>query len=174
MFWHIAWFEIRFWLRSWMLWIFLFVVGLLIFGAVSSDEMMAEANLSNTYRNAPFAIAFYYAGMGVFTLLMTTVFVNFASLRDFSHNTHQMMFSTPMRRRDLLLGRFSGATLISVIPMLGVSPCIPAGQVFGPMDAERWQAVSWTAHLKGVLLSSPCPTPFPFGRHFVCCGCCVA
>jgi ABC-2 type transport system permease protein len=152
MFWHIAWFEIRFWLRSWMLWIFLFVVGLLIFGAVSSDEMMAEANLSNTYRNAPFAIAFYYAGMGVFTLLMTTVFVNFASLRDFSYNTHQMMFSTPMRRRDLLLGRFFGATLISVIPMLGVSLGILLAKYLPWADAERWQAVSWTAHLKGILL----------------------
>ena len=67
MLWHIAWFEIRFWLRSWMLWIFLFVVGLLIFGAISSDEVMAELNLSNIYRNAPFAIASFYAAMGVFT-----------------------------------------------------------------------------------------------------------
>ena len=97
MLWHIAWFEIRFWLRSWMLWIFLFVVGLLIFGAISSDEVMADFNLSNIYRNAPFAIASFYAAMGVLTLLMTAVFVNFAALRDFSYNTYQMTFSLPIR-----------------------------------------------------------------------------
>jgi hypothetical protein len=52
------------------------VIGLLILGAISSDEVLAGLNLSNIYRNAPFAIASYYAAMGVFTLLMTAVFVN--------------------------------------------------------------------------------------------------
>src|SRR6202166_423945 len=152
MFWHIAWFEIHFWLRSWMLWIFLFVIGLLICGAVSSDEVVTDLSLSNIYLNAPFAIATYYGSMGVFTLLMTAIFVNSAALRDFSYNTHQMMFSTPMRRRDLLLGRFFGATLISVIPMLGVSLGILLAKYLPWADAERWRAVSWTAHLKGILL----------------------
>jgi ABC-2 type transport system permease protein len=152
MLWHIAWFEIRFWLRCWMLWIFLFVVGLLIFGAISSDEVMAELNLSNIYRNAPFAIASFYAAMGVFALLMTAVFVNFAALRDFSCNTHQMMFSTPVRRRDFLLGRFLGATLVSAIPMLGVSLGILLAKYMPWADRERWEAVIWTAHLKGILL----------------------
>ncbi len=152
MLWHIAWFEIRFWLRSWMLWIFLFVVGLLLFGATSSDEVMAELNLSNIYRNAPFAIASFYAAMGVLTLLMTAVFVNFAALRDFSYNTHQMMFSTPIQRRDFLFGRFLGATLVSAIPMLGVSLGILLAKYMPWADRERWEAVSWTAHLKGILL----------------------
>ena len=152
MFWHIAWFEIRYWLRSWMLWSFLFVIGLLIFGAIGSDEVMVNLNLSNIYRNAPFAIATFYAAMGVLALLLTAVFVNFAALRDFSYNTHQMIFSTPVRRRDLLLGRFLGATVVSVIPTLGVSLGILLAKYMPWADAERWQAVSWTAHLKGILL----------------------
>ena len=152
MLWRIAWFEIRFWLRSWMLWIFLFVVGLLIFGAIGSDEVMAELNLSNIYRNAPFTIASFYAAIGVFALLMTAVFVNFAALRDFSCDTHQMMFSTPVRRRDFLLGRSLGATLVSAMPMLGVSLGILLAKYMPWADRERWEAVIWTAHLKGILL----------------------
>jgi ABC-type transport system involved in multi-copper enzyme maturation permease subunit len=152
MLWRIAWFEIRFWLRSWMPWIFFFVVGLLIFGAISSDEVVADFNLSNIYRNAPFAIANYYAAIGVFALLMTAVFVNFAALRDFSYNTHQMMFSTPIRRRDFLFGRFLGATVVSAIPMLGVSFAILLAKYMPWADGERWEAVNWTAHLKGILL----------------------
>jgi ABC-2 type transport system permease protein len=152
MLWRIAWFEIRFWLRSWMLWIFLFVVGLLIFAAIGSDEVMAELNLSNIYRNAPFTIASFYAAMGVFALLMTAVFVNFAALRDFSCNTFQMMFSTPVRRRDFLLGRFLGATLVSAIPLLGVSLGILLAKYMPWADRERWETVIWTAHLKGILL----------------------
>ena len=152
MLWHIAWFEIRFWLRAWMLWAFLFVISLLIFGSVSSDEVMVELSLSNIYRNAPFAIAFWYAAMGVFALLMIAAFVNFAALRDFSYNTQQMMFSTPVGRRDLLLGRFFGATLISLIPMLGVSLGILLAKYMPWADRERWEAVIWTAHLKSILL----------------------
>ena len=113
---------------------------------------MAELNLSNIYRNAPFTIASFYAAMGVFALLMTAVFVNFAALRDFSYNTHQMMFSTPVRRRDLLFGRFLGATLVSAIPMLGVSLGILLAKYMPWADRERWEAVIWTAHWKGILL----------------------
>jgi ABC-2 type transport system permease protein len=152
MFWHIAWFEIRYWLRSWMLWIFLAIIGALIFGAISTDEILSDFNLSNIYRNAPFAIANYYAAIGVFALLMTAIFVNSAALRDFNYNTHQMMFSTPVRRRDLLLGRFVGATGISLIPMLGVSLAILLAEYMPGADPKRWEAVSWSAHAKSILL----------------------
>ena len=38
MFWKITAFEVRFWLRSWMLWMFFLGITLLIFGAVSTDQ----------------------------------------------------------------------------------------------------------------------------------------
>ncbi len=130
MFLRIALFEIRFWLRSWMVWIFLFIIGLLIFGAVGTDNVQIGGALSNTYRNAPFVIQNFYSLIGLFTLLMSTAFVNSAAIRDFSYNTYQIIFTTPLRRFDFLLGRFIGATLISVIPMLGVSLGILVAKVY--------------------------------------------
>ena len=56
MFWRIAWFEIRFWLRSWMLWVFFGVIGLLVFTAVSTPNLTLFFVLTNTKRNAPFVI----------------------------------------------------------------------------------------------------------------------
>src|SRR6476659_8926049 len=100
---HIAWFEIRYWLRSWMLWIFTLIIAALIFGAVSSDHVQIGGALSNTFRNAPYVIENYYAIIGLLTLLMVTAFVNSAAARDFSHNTYQIVFATPLRRRDFLL-----------------------------------------------------------------------
>ena len=152
MFSHIAWFEIRFWLRSWMLWIFFFGVAIATFLAAGADQISLGASISNTHHNAPYVIENRYALMCVIGLLMSTAFVNSAALRDFNHNTHPMIFSTPMRRRDYLLGRFFGATLISVIPMLGVSVGILLAKYMPWADPERWQAVSWTAHLKGILI----------------------
>jgi ABC-2 type transport system permease protein len=152
MFLQIAWFEIRFWLRSWMPWIFLLVISVLTLIAVSADQISVGGAISNTYHNAPFVIESRYAFMCVIGLLMSTAFVNSAALRDFNNNTHQIIFSTPMRRRDYLLGRFFGATLISVIPMLGVSVGILLAKYMPWADPERWEAVNWTAHLNGILV----------------------
>ena len=53
------------------------------------------AAFSNTYHNAPFVIQNYYSFIGLLTLLMSTAFVNSAAIRDFSHNTYQIIFTTP-------------------------------------------------------------------------------
>jgi ABC-type transport system involved in multi-copper enzyme maturation permease subunit len=146
------WFEIRYWLRSWMLWIFTFVIAAMIFGATSSDQVQVGEALSNTYRNAPYVIENYYSIIGFLTLLMVTAFVNSAAARDFSHSTYQIIFTTPLRRRDFLLGRFFGATLVSVIPMLGVSVGILVAKYMPWAEPQRWERVIWSAHLKGVFI----------------------
>jgi ABC-type transport system involved in multi-copper enzyme maturation permease subunit len=152
MFRHIAWFEIRYWLRSWMLWVFTLIVSAMFLGAVSSDNITIGGSIGNTYRNAPFVIENYYAIIGLLTLLMATAFVNSAAARDFTHNTYQIIFSTPLSRRDFLLGRFLGATAVSVIPMAGVSVGVLLAKHMPWIDAERFGPVYWSAHLKGLLV----------------------
>ena len=149
---HIIAFEIRYWLRSWMLWIFLLIIAALIFGAAGTDHVTLGAGLSNTYRNAPFVIENFYSFVGLLTLLMTTAFVNSAAARDFSYRTYEIVFSTPLRRRDYLLGRFTGATLVAIVPMLGVSIGILLAKYMPWVDSERWGPVSWSAHLQGILV----------------------
>src|SRR5689334_12334882 len=114
-------FELRYWFRGWMMWIFLLVVALMIFGAVSSDQIIVGGALQNTHRNAPFVIENYYAIMCLLTLLMTTAFVNSAAARDFASNTDQIVFSTPVRKFDFVFGRYLGSAIIAVIPIVGVS-----------------------------------------------------
>src|SRR5580704_4252678 len=114
---HFLSFEIRYWLRSWMLWIFLAIIALLIFGATATDQVTIGQALENTYRNAPFVVENYYSIFGLLTLLMTVAFVNSAASREFAYNTHQILFATPLKKFDYLAGRFLGSTLIAVIPM---------------------------------------------------------
>ncbi len=152
MFLHIAWFEIRYWLRSWMLWIFTVIIAAMIFGAVSSDHIQVGGALGNTFRNAPYVIENYYSIIALLAILMVTAFVNSAAARDFSHNTYQIIFTTPLRRRDFLLGRFFGATVVSVVPMLGVSIGILLAKYMPWVEPERWERVYWSAHLKGIFV----------------------
>ncbi len=145
-------FELRFWLRGMMVWIFMLVIAFMIGGALSSDHIRVGGALENTYKNAPFVIQQFYAITGVLTLLMTTAFVNSAAARDFANNTNQILFSTPLKRFDFLLGRYIGAVIVSVIPIMGVSLAALVVKYMPWVDAERWGPVRWDAHLMGILV----------------------
>lgn len=149
---HILAFEIRYWLRSWMLWIFLLIISTLIFAADSSDHVRIGDALSNTFRNSPYNIQNFYAIVGLFAMIMSAAFVNSAAARDFSFNTYQIIFSTPLRKFDFILGRFLGATLVSMIPMLGVSIGIILAKYMPWVEPDRWGPVVWKAHLYSIFV----------------------
>ena len=81
MFWRITWFEISYWLRSKMLWVFFGVIALMVFAAVSTSDVRLFIVLTNTHHNAPFVISAYYAFISLIMLLMAAAFVNSAALR---------------------------------------------------------------------------------------------
>jgi ABC-2 type transport system permease protein len=145
-------YEIRYWLRGAMVWVFFGIIALMFFGAASTDSIVVGGTLSNTYRNAPFVIENYYALASVLTLLMTTAFVNSAASRDFASNTWQILFSTPLKKSDFLAGRYLGSVVVSAIPILGVSAGILLAKYMPWADAERWGPVSWQAHLQGIFV----------------------
>jgi ABC-2 type transport system permease protein len=149
---HILAFEIRYWLKSWMLWIFLLIIGVLVFGAASTDDITLGDSLSNTFRNSPYNIQTFYSFIGLFTMIMAAAFINSAAARDFSFNTYQIVFSTPLKKSDFLLGRFLGATIVSMIPMLGVSIGFLLAKYMPWVEPERWGPVVWKAHVNGVLV----------------------
>ncbi len=145
-------FEVRYWLRSTMLWIFTGIVALLILLALSTDQVTVGGAIGNTLRNAPFVIQQYYSILWFITLLMTVAFVNSAASREFAVNMHQILFTKPIRRMDFLLGRFFGAVFVSTIPMLGVS----VGALLAPLmpwtDHDRFGPIVWAAHGVSILL----------------------
>jgi ABC-2 type transport system permease protein len=145
-------FEVKFWLRGWMVWIFLLVIAAMIFGAVSSDNVTVGSALENTKRNAPFVILNFYTMISLLTLLMTTAFVNGAATRDFHHRTHEIIFSTPVGKWQYLIGRFTAAALVSLVPAAGVTLGALAGVLAPWLDMDRWGPVYWSSHLSGFAL----------------------
>ena len=95
-------FEIRYWLRSTMLWVFTGIVALLILLAMSTDQVTVGGAIGNTFRNAPFVVQQFYSIMWFITLLMVTAFVNSAASREFAFNMHQIVFTTPIKKLDFL------------------------------------------------------------------------
>ncbi|MBK9422887.1 MAG: hypothetical protein IPN54_01855 [Bacteroidetes bacterium] len=144
-------FEIKYWLRQPMVYIFFLINALMIFGATYSENITVGGSFGNIMKNAPFVIQTYYSIMSFITLLMTTSFVLASTTRDFSYNTYQIIFTTPVKRMEYLLGRFLGAVTISVIPLLGVSLGIIIGCMMPGMDPDKIGPFYFQAHLAGFL-----------------------
>lgn len=152
MFWHLFRFELRYWLRQPIAYIFFLVNGLLVYGATVSDQITIGGGTGNVYKNAPYVVENYYALFSLICLLMVTAFFNSAAARDFNLKTSQILFSTPLHKRDFLLARFLGALVVSIIPFLGVSAGSLMGSLMPWQDADRIGPVHWSAHLHGLLV----------------------
>jgi ABC-2 type transport system permease protein len=147
--------ELKYWIKSPMLWIFLFINTLLVFFAISSDNVQIGGGVGNTLRNAPFVIQNFYGFMSLICLLMTTSFMNATANRDFSSGMHQFVFSSPIKKRDYFFGKFIGAAIISVIPLLGISIGALLSPILSPLmnmsPADRFGEVVWSGHIWGIL-----------------------
>lgn len=142
-------FELRYWFRQPTVYIFLFINALLIFGASSSDQVVIGGGAGNVFKNAPFQVEFFYSVMSIMSLLMITAFMNSAAARDFSEKTSQLIFTTPIKKFDFLIGRFIGATIIALIPFLGISIGNIIGVMMPYLDASKVGPTIWHGHYHG-------------------------
>ncbi|MBS1937628.1 MAG: ABC transporter permease [Bacteroidetes bacterium] len=145
-------FEVRYWLRQPMVYIFLLILGLLPFFAVISDNVRIGAGIGNVYRNAPYIVYQFYGAMSFLAVLMVTAFVNGTAIRDFTSDTAQIVFSTPVSKRNYLLGKFLGSTFVACLPLLGVSLGIVLGSWWPGLDPQRIGANRLLPHLEAFLV----------------------
>ena len=136
-----------------MVYIFLLIIALMVFGATSTDTIRIGSALESANRNAPHTIQNFYSILSLLTSLMIAAFVNAAASRDFIYNTDQLIFTKPLHKVSYLMGRYWGSTLIAVSPMLGISlGVLVSGAVWGTVEPERWGPIFWGAHLWGILI----------------------
>lgn len=153
--WKFIQFELKYWLKTPMVWIFLFINTLLVFFAVASEYVTIGGGIGNTHKNAPFVIEQYYGVFSTICLLMTTAFMNATANRDFQYGMYQFIFTSPIKKRDYFFGKFIGAAIVSVIPLLGISIGALLGSLLAPAldmcPAERFGPTYLSGHFFGIL-----------------------
>ncbi|MCY2985469.1 MAG: M1 family aminopeptidase [Planctomycetota bacterium] len=145
-------FELRFWTRGFMVYIFLGIVALLFGFATGSDNVQVGEAIGNTHRNAPYVIMQYYVAAGLLAALMVSAIYDSAASRDFATKFSDVLFSKPIGKWNYLVGRFTAATVIALIPSLGISIGMILAGAIPNLDAERWGPVRWDAHALGMLV----------------------
>lgn len=145
-------FEVRYWLRQPMVYIFFLIVALLPFFATVSPFVSIGGGSGNVYKNAPSVVYQWYGAMSFIAILMVTAFVNSTAIRDFTSNTSQIVFSTPVQKRSYLVGKFLGSTFIAALPVLGVSLGIVLGSWWPSVDPLRLGPNLLLPHLQAFLI----------------------
>jgi ABC-2 type transport system permease protein len=130
-------FELRQQFGNPVFWIVALVFALLGFGASSSDAVQVGGAIGNVLRNAPTVIIGLLNGFAAFSMLLVTIFVAGAALRDFDNRTAELFFTTPMKKRDYLLGRFGGGLVACAGVVLATAIGIFAGYFMPWVDPVR-------------------------------------
>lgn len=145
-------FEIKYWLKSPMTWIFMLVYALLVLGALVSDQVSLGGGQGNTHKNAPIAIQQIFGILSLIGIIMNTAFFNATATRDYTYGMDQIVFASPVRKFDFFFGKFLGATLIAMIPYLGITLAAFIAPYWPGVDALRYGAFVPEAHVYGFLL----------------------
>ncbi|MEZ4722581.1 MAG: M1 family aminopeptidase [Flavobacteriales bacterium] len=122
-----------------MVWVFLVLIALMVFGATASDNVVIGGTVGSVHKNAPHVIAMFTAILSLISLLIATAFFNNAALRDYQHQFNEILYSTPLSKSGYYFGRFFGALILACIPLIGVAlgSIIGAKVAVGWLDADR-------------------------------------
>ncbi len=145
-------FELKQQLRAPLLWLMALMFGLFAFGASSSDAIQLGSAIGNVNRNAPSVIIQFLGMFTVLGLLVVVSFISGALLRDFELGTSDLFFSSPMRKRDFLIGRFLGAVAACLLIYVMVALGLMIGPLMPWVDPERLGAFSLAPYVWGFLV----------------------
>ena len=148
--------ELKYTLKQPMVYIFMFILGLLEFFATVSDNVQVGGAIGNVYRNSPYTLTIHVTIFSIFSLLMAAAFFNNAALRDHNNEFNEILFTTPLSKPGYFFGRFLGALFISTLPLVGVFIGMLLGtslnSVFDWIDPERFGAFNFEMFLNNYLL----------------------
>jgi ABC-2 type transport system permease protein len=130
-------FELRQQLRSPLLWMMGALFAVLAFGAAATDVIQLGGGIGNVHRNAPMIVVQF---LGIFTLLgmlFIAMSINGALLRDFEQGTAELIFASPIKRRDYVVGRIAAAVIGCLLIYALIGFGIFIAQFMPWIDAER-------------------------------------
>ncbi|PCJ27022.1 MAG: hypothetical protein COA97_04850 [Flavobacteriales bacterium] len=121
--------------------IYVFVLMMTLFGALIVIFGETIGSTGNEFANSPHTITQLIAAFSLLSLLISTAFFNNAALRDFKHNFNEILFTSPINKSGYYFGRFTGALVLSTVPLIGIYLGFLIGAEIGPLsgqiDAER-------------------------------------
>jgi ABC-type transport system involved in multi-copper enzyme maturation permease subunit len=99
-------------------------------------EFIFEGRLGQVKTNAPYVVATSMGIFSAFFMLIISLVMGEAILRDYRHGMVSLLFTKPLKKRDYLFGRFLGSWLIVVLIFISM----PLGMMLG--ESMPWREAS--------------------------------
>lgn len=140
-------FDVRYQLRQWMLWITTVPMMAIAFVSAGSDGARIGGAIGNIHLNAPMVIANQLGILSIVAMFLVTVFIAGTVLRDQEVGIADLLFATPMRKVDYLLGRFLAGFLVCLVIFALVVLAMLIGSTMSYIDPERLSEFSLEPYL---------------------------
>ncbi|MBF5043288.1 hypothetical protein FGE12_12890 [Aggregicoccus sp. 17bor-14] len=138
-------FDLRYQLRQPLLWLATAVLGGMAFASAGSTSVRigtGPGGIGNVHLNAPVVIANQLGVLSMISMLLVTVFVAGAVLRDSETGMADLLYATPLRKRDYLFGRFLAGFAVCLLVFSAITLAMMAGASLPSVDPERLGAFS--------------------------------
>ena len=140
-------FDLKYQLRQPLLWVSGVVFAVMAYFATSSDAVQIGGALGNIHRNAPIVIVRFLGLFSILSMFIVTIFIAGAVLRDSEIGISEMIFATPMKKRDYLFGRFLAGFTACLSIFVLISIGIAMGSFGSSLDPARFGPFSLMSYL---------------------------
>ena len=131
----IANFEFRYQLTSPAFFIIFLLFFLFTFAGVALPQVQIGTG-GNVNVNSPYGLILTILIMGLFAIIIPTVFLSNVVLRDSANKMDGILFSTPVTKTDYLVGRFLGGFAIVILAYLSIPLGFFVGTLMPWLDPE--------------------------------------
>jgi ABC-2 type transport system permease protein len=153
----IAWFEFRTKLRRISTYVYFLVFATLAaMWMAAAAGAFAQASIifssDKVFVNAPYALAQTITVMGLLGVVVVAAFMGRAVQQDFEYQTFHFFFTSPITKRDYLLGRYLGAVMTLMLIFIGIGVGALIGAHWPGVDPTRVGPWSFEAFVRPYLL----------------------
>ena len=139
-------FEVEYRLRQPSTWVY----GLVLFGI--PFLLMHGINGSSQYLNAPVKVMQASAILGSIGMLITAGIFGDAASRDVQTRMHALFYTSPVRERDYLGGRFLGGLVVNAVLVMGIPLGLLLASLMPYMSAGKFGPVQLAAYVQAYVL----------------------
>ncbi|MEL6696298.1 MAG: M1 family aminopeptidase [Bacteroidota bacterium] len=138
MLWKIIQFELRYRAKRPATYIYFGILFLICMLAVTWENLSIGGASGRLKEDAPSVIMVQTVIMSIIGIFISSAIMGVPVLRDFQHRTYSMLFTSPIKKRDYLFGRFIGSLIVLILILSGISLGLMAGRLWPLNDPERF------------------------------------
>ncbi len=110
-------FELKYRAKRWDT--YLYFAALFAYALIAVDFLFGQ-DINDVKLNAPYLLALTMGIVSALCMMMVSMVMGVAALRDFDHNMESLMFINPIKKSDYLIGRFVGSFLVLLFIFSGL------------------------------------------------------